>query len=232
MPTWFTAERSAWTSAWVRKARAPLLPPPGLSAAHLGAAMLPPEPRRASNPVGPPLPRSRRPPGAAAQPQGAWLPLHVFAGKRRQGSGRPGALHDAQLGLRCCAGAGGAPAPVETPAPDHAHASRVLRGRKSIKPARLPPPRPRQLAVMRYWNGNRVNVPRTTVMYLSGQRGVQDVVRAGRQGRRTGQRAAGVPAPLHCCRRRWRLPGRAPSRMSHPCCRAWHGRACCATGTR
>jgi hypothetical protein len=31
------------------------------------------------------------------------------------------------------------------------------------------------MAVMRYWNNNRANVPRTTVMYLSGQRGVQDV---------------------------------------------------------
>jgi len=33
-----------------------------------------------------------------------------------------------------------------------------------------------QRAVMNWWNANRRDVPRTVVMYLSGQRGVKDVV--------------------------------------------------------
>lgn len=34
---------------------------------------------------------------------------------------------------------------------------------------------------MNWWNANRRDVPRTVVMYLSGQRGVKDVV-SGRAG--------------------------------------------------
>ena len=196
-----------------------------------------------------PFRSSRRPPGAAAQPQGAWLPLNVPAGEHRQGPGRPGAL----CGLQRCGGGSVVPALTGRAAckgagacacggcqhQEHtcvAQAGCAAQLTPRMRPACTPSFHPWQLAVMRYWNGNRVNVPRTTVMYLSGQRGVTDVVRAGRRCegvarwlKQSGQggRASCLPREpawrCRYCRRRRTQPPRA---STLPQGMAWEGVLC------
>ena len=115
------------------------------------------------------------------------------------------------------------------------------------------------MAVMRYWNNNRANVPRTTVMYLSGQRGVQDVVRQLRLGKLAARTGRGVirgacvgasmcgtawstKADVQACAGEHASPCHAAccpvirvasdKTCAPTCCRAWRGKASCVNGTR